>query len=115
MHLVCSGDTQSTLNGTFTTFSKAGKIEPDYFWMQLDLSHGEPGKPIRITSLDPLNPATIDVDDSHGINIYSWLVGAAGHVQIDHIVLIGNGGLRFREPADDLRRLHIPRCSGRHQ
>ena len=83
------------MNGTFTTFSKAGKIEPDYFWMQLDLSHGAPGSPIRITSLDPTNPATIDVDNSHGINIYSWLVGAAGHIQIDHLVLIGNGGLDF--------------------
>jgi len=90
-----AGDT-IYLSGTFSTFSKAGKIEPDYFWMQLDLSHGAPGSPIRITSLDPTNPAVIDVDDSHGINIYTWLVGAAGHVQIDHLTLVGNGGLDFQ-------------------
>lgn len=84
------------LSGTFTNFEKAGSLEPDYFWMQLDLSHGAPGQRLRITSLDATNPATIAAPDSHGINIYSWLQPAQGHVQIDNLIIVGNGGFDFK-------------------
>jgi len=76
------GDTVH-LNGTFT----------DYLWIQLDMSHGAPGSPLRFTSTDPSNPATIQPAKQHGINIYSWLVAAGGNIEIDNLIVIGDGHL----------------------
>ena len=71
------------LNGTFT----------DYLWIQLDLSHGSPGSPLRFTSTDPSNRAIIKPAKQHGINVYSWLVAAGGDIEIDNLVVIGDGHL----------------------
>jgi hypothetical protein len=76
------GDTVH-FNGTFT----------DYLWIQLDMSHGAPGAPLRFTSADPANPATIKPAKNHGINIYSWLAAAGGDIEIDNLIVIGDGHL----------------------
>jgi len=63
----------------------------DGLWIQLDKSHGAPGAPLRFTSLNPTSPATIAPHFTHGINVYSWLVGAQGYITIDNLIIVGDG------------------------